>query len=186
MEGVDAKDKENPPARRGKLQAPPPGVPAIVGGDGDGDGEDDGVDSGEGGDARHDGEGDDEAADGGGHSPAGSAGDPDGEEEGSEDASKFEEDLEKEMDRLGLTTKNSAPRVDEEERVRRAAWSLFEVLLPRCVGLEGQGLETRLEEPTAFSRRCAPAIGSRVRRYVVCVCPSFPDLAGRGVPLPTV
>lgn len=40
-----------------------------------------------------------------------------------------------------------------EEAVRRAAWSLFEVLLPRCVGLEGQGSETRLEEPTSFSNR---------------------------------
>lgn len=40
-----------------------------------------------------------------------------------------------------------------EELVRKAAWCLFEVLLPRCVGLEGQGLETRLEEPTSFSHR---------------------------------
>lgn len=41
----------------------------------------------------------------------------------------------------------------KEELVRKAAWCLFEVLLPRCVGLEGQGLETRLEEPTSFSHR---------------------------------
>lgn len=40
-----------------------------------------------------------------------------------------------------------------EEAVRKAAWCLFEVLLPRCVGLEGQGLETRLEGPTSFSHR---------------------------------
>ncbi|CAM9280265.1 unnamed protein product, partial [Ectocarpus sp. 13 AM-2016] len=44
-----------------------------------------------------------------------------------------------------------------EESVRKAAWCLFEVLLPRCVGLEGQGLETRLEEPTSFSHRHVPA-----------------------------
>lgn len=41
----------------------------------------------------------------------------------------------------------------KESLVRKAAWCLFEVLLPRCVGLEGQGLETRLEEPTSFSHR---------------------------------
>lgn len=40
-----------------------------------------------------------------------------------------------------------------EDAVQKAAWCLFEVLLPRCVGLEGQGLETRLEEPTRFSHR---------------------------------
>lgn len=44
-----------------------------------------------------------------------------------------------------------------EESVRQAAWCLFEVLLPRCVGLEGQGLETRLEEPTSFSHRHVPS-----------------------------
>lgn len=45
----------------------------------------------------------------------------------------------------------------KEESVRKAAWCLFEVLLPRCVGLEGQGLETRLEEPTSFSHRFVEA-----------------------------
>lgn len=44
-----------------------------------------------------------------------------------------------------------------EEAVRKAAWCLFEVLLPRCVGLEGQGLETRLEGPTSFSHRYGSA-----------------------------
>lgn len=46
----------------------------------------------------------------------------------------------------------------EEDAVQKAAWCLFEVLLPRCVGLEGQGLETRLEEPTRFSHRCVGVI----------------------------
>lgn len=49
----------------------------------------------------------------------------------------------------------SGDRVDgKEDAVQKAAWCLFEVLLPRCVGLEGQGLETGLEEPTRFSHRC--------------------------------
>lgn len=48
---------------------------------------------------------------------------------------------------------SSHPPGGGEESVRKAAWCLFEVLLPRCVGLEGQGLETRLEEPTSFSHR---------------------------------
>ena len=39
------------------------------------------------------------------------------------------------------------------DAVQKAAWCLFEVLLPRCVGLEGQGQERRLEEPTRFSDR---------------------------------
>lgn len=50
----------------------------------------------------------------------------------------------------------------KEESVRKAAWCLFEVLLPRCVGLEGQGLETRLEEPTSFSHRFVEADRDRL------------------------
>eukprot|EP00752_Nemacystus_decipiens_P002251 g2132.t2 len=51
-----------------------------------------------------------------------------------------------------------------EESVRKAAWCLFEVLLPRCVGLEGQGLETRLEEPTSFSHRLLAVLIRQVGR----------------------
>ncbi|CAM9143892.1 unnamed protein product [Scytosiphon promiscuus] len=52
----------------------------------------------------------------------------------------------------------------KEESVRKAAWCLFEVLLPRCVGLEGQGLETRLEEPTSFSHRLLAVLIRQVGR----------------------
>ncbi|CAN0181713.1 unnamed protein product [Pylaiella littoralis] len=52
----------------------------------------------------------------------------------------------------------------KEELVRKAAWCLFEVLLPRCVGLEGQGLETRLEEPTSFSHRLLAVLVRQVGR----------------------
>lgn len=45
------------------------------------------------------------------------------------------------------------PLGGKEDAVRKAAWCLFEVLLPRCVGLEGQALERKLEEPTSFSHR---------------------------------
>lgn len=62
---------------------------------------------------------------------------------------QFAEELEEELhDR-----DDSADPRGDEVLVRKAAWCLFEVLLPRCVGLEGQGLETRLEEPTGFSHR---------------------------------
>lgn len=53
---------------------------------------------------------------------------------------------------------SKGPSGGGEEAVRKAAWCLFEVLLPRCVGLEGQGLETKLEEPTSFSNRHAQLV----------------------------
>lgn len=59
------------------------------------------------------------------------------------------------------------PTSGEEGAVRRAAWSLFEVLLPRCVGLEGQSLETRLEEPTGFSHRYELGVSSCIRPNAV-------------------
>lgn len=62
---------------------------------------------------------------------------------------QFAEELEEEM----KDNNDSADPRGDELVVRKAAWCLFEVLLPRCVGLEGQGLETRLEEPTGFSHR---------------------------------
>lgn len=53
---------------------------------------------------------------------------------------------------------SDSPVVWKEKEVRRAAWCLFEVLLPRCVGLEGQSLQTRLQEPTSFSNRCGKCL----------------------------
>lgn len=69
------------------------------------------------------------------------------------DDADYDEMLEEELEGKSALVRSRGSR--EEEAVRRAAWCLFEVLLPRCVGLEGQGLETRLEEPTTFSHRCA-------------------------------
>jgi len=37
--------------------------------------------------------------------------------------------------------------------VQRTAWSFFEVLLPRCVGLEGQRLTQNTDEPSEFSKK---------------------------------
>lgn len=85
--------------------------------------------------------------------------DKDGEKDDDEDGdafddAAFDEMLEEELEGKSALVLSRGYR-EEEEAVRRAAWCLFEVLLPRCVGLEGQGLETRLEEPTTFSHRCA-------------------------------
>lgn len=102
----------------------------------------------------------------------------DDEEEKAEDFEELENAL---MDEFGdeleleeyLQDGNGATHTSgEEEAVRRAAWSLFEVLLPRCVGLEGQGLETRLEEPTGFSHRY---------ELVLCSCLQPNSVHGRCV-----
>lgn len=72
----------------------------------------------------------------------------------------------------GEVQQSSCPVIWKEKEVRRAAWCLFEVLLPRCVGLEGQSLETRLQEPTSFSNRCGSCLMSSLiflRVFASCV-----------------
>lgn len=91
---------------------------------------------------------------------------PEGSSAISDDIAALEAELQEEGDDKGdggpgMLSKH--PLCGEEEAVRRAAWCLFEVLLPRCVGLEGQGLEARLEEPTSFSHRQA-----RILRGTIC------------------
>ena len=79
-----------------------------------------------------------------------------------DDIAALEAELQEEEEAAGALSAH--PPGGGEESVRKAAWCLFEVLLPRCVGLEGQGLETRLEEPTSFSHRLLAVLIRQVGR----------------------
>lgn len=48
--------------------------------------------------------------------------------------------------------------------IQRTAWSLFEVLLPRCVALEGQRMPLLTEEPSEFSKHLVALLISELDR----------------------
>ncbi|CAM9186377.1 unnamed protein product, partial [Phaeothamnion confervicola] len=70
---------------------------------------------------------------------------------------------------------------------RRAAWELFEVLLPRCVGLEGQQLDEVMEEPSALSKQLMELLVRQAERVaekvsdVARALEASPPTRGRGL-----